>query len=114
MCVKSSSERIPVSKIMDGLTVTGGTGNAWRINHSGLAVTGSYDKSDKSSSRICENLSLIVIGSNLCSPISVFSTKIVGFVKINSYWVFPQCGHSFAFFAFSIICSGIRFWEIVV
>ena len=41
LCVKSSSERIPVSRIIEGLTVTGGTGNAWRINHSGLAVTGS-------------------------------------------------------------------------
>ena len=39
--VKSSSDLIPVSRIIDGLTVTGGTGNAWRINHSGLAVTGS-------------------------------------------------------------------------
>ena len=63
---------------------------------------------------ICENLSLIVIGNNLCSPISVFSTKIVGFVKTNSYCVFPQWGHSLAFFAFSIICSGIRFCETVV
>ncbi len=56
----------------------------------------------------------MVIGNNLCSPISVFSTKIVGFVNTNSYCVFPQWGHSFAFFAFSIICSGIRFWEITV
>jgi len=34
--------------------------------------------------------------------------NIVGFVKISSYCGFPQCGHSFAFFAFSSICSGIR------
>ena len=41
MC-QSSSDRIPVSKMIDGRTVTGGTGNACRINHSGLAViTGS-------------------------------------------------------------------------
>jgi len=76
--------------MIEGLTVTGGTGNACKTNHSGLAVIGSYDNNSKSSSRICENLSLIVIGSNLCSPISVFSTKIVGFVKISSYCVLPQ------------------------
>ena len=114
LCVKSSSDLIPVSRMIEGLTVTGATGIACKINHSGLAVTGSYDRRRKSSSVICENLSLIVIGSNLCSPISVFSTKIVGLVKINSYCVFPQCGHSFAFFAFSMICSGMRFCEIIV
>ena len=67
--------------MIDGLTVTGGTGNACRINHSGLAVIGSYDNNSKSSSNICENLSLIVIGSNLCSPISVFSMKDSWFCK---------------------------------
>ena len=85
LCVKSSSDLIPVSKIIDGLTVTGGTGITCKINHSGLAVAGSYLSKIKSSSKICENLSLIVTGSNLCSPISVFSINIVGFVKINSY-----------------------------
>ena len=54
------------------------------------------------------------MGRRRCSPISVFSTNIVGFVKISSYWDLPQCGHSFAFFAFSMICSGILFWEITV
>ena len=39
--------------------------------------------------------------------------KIVGFVKINSYCDFPQCGQSFCFLAFSWICSGIRFCEII-
>ena len=41
LCVKSSSDLIPVSRIIDGLTVTGGTGRACKINHSGLAVFGS-------------------------------------------------------------------------
>ena len=62
---------------------------------------------------ICENRSLIVIGSNLFSPSSVFSIKIVGFVKISSYCTFPQCGHSFCFFALSSICSGIRFRDTI-
>ena len=83
--VRSSSDLIPVSKIIDGLTVTGGTGSACKINHSGLAVSGSYPKSFRSSFVIWENLSRIVTGSNLFSPISVFSIKIVGFVKIRSY-----------------------------
>ncbi len=38
--VRSSSDLIPVSSMMDGLTVTGATGNTWRMNHSGLAVSG--------------------------------------------------------------------------
>ena len=63
---------------------------------------------------ICENRSLIVIGNNLLSPSSVFSIKIVGFVKISSYCNLPQCAHSFAFFALSNISSGIRFWDIMV
>ena len=40
--------------------------------------------------------------------------NIVGFVKISSYCGFPQCGHSFDFFAFSSICSGIRFCDTTV
>ena len=59
-----------------------------------------------------ENRSLIVTGNNLFSPSSVFSINIVGFVKISSYCGFPQCGHSFDFFAFSNICSGIRYCDI--
>ncbi|CAI8209052.1 MAG: Uncharacterised protein [Candidatus Nitrosopelagicus brevis] len=90
MCVRSSSERIPVSRIIEGLTVTGGTGNACKTNHSGRAVFGSYPNNERSSSGIIDNRSLIVIGSNLFSPISVFSTNVVGFVKINSYCDFPQ------------------------
>ena len=56
----------------------------------------------------------MVIGNNLLSPSSDFSIKIVGFVKMSSYCIFPQCGHSLAFFAFSSICSRIRFCEITV
>jgi len=52
LCVRSSSDLIPVSKIIDGLTVTGGTGNACKINHSGLAVLGSYPNNLISASRI--------------------------------------------------------------
>ena len=35
-------------------------------------------------------------------------------MKINSYCTFPQCGHSFDFFALSSISSGIRFCENMV
>jgi hypothetical protein len=52
LCVKSSSDLIPVSSIIDGLTVTGGTGNTCNTNHSGLAVAGSYPSNLKSSSII--------------------------------------------------------------
>ena len=36
--VRSSSDLMPVSSIMEGRTVTGGTGSACSTNHSGLAV----------------------------------------------------------------------------
>ena len=41
LCVRSSSDRMPVSSMMDGRTATGGTGRACRTNHSGRAVAGS-------------------------------------------------------------------------
>ena len=50
---------------------------------------------------MCASRVLIVIGSKRFSPNSVFSIKMDGFVKINSYCSFPQDGHSLAFFAFS-------------
>ncbi len=103
--MRSSSDRIPVSKIIDGRTVTGGTGRTCKINHSGLAVLGSYPRRIKSSLETFTNLSLIVIGNSLFSPTSVFSTKIVGFVKIKSYCSFWQWGQTFTFFAFSMISS---------
>ena len=114
LCVRSSSERMPVSSIMEGRTVTGGTGRTCSMNHSGLAVAGSYPSSTRSSLVICANRPRSVIGSSLCSPSSVFSEKDVGLVNMRSYWILPQCGHSFAFRALSIISSGIFFWEITV
>ena len=36
--VRSSSERIPDSSVIEGLTVSGGTGRTCRTNHSGLAA----------------------------------------------------------------------------
>ena len=56
----------------------------------------------------------MVIGSNLFSPASVFSTNMVGFVNISSYWDLPQWGQSFCLRAFSIIFSGMRFWDTIV
>ncbi len=47
----------------------------------------------------------MVIGRSLFSPISVFSTKMVGFVKTRSYCSFWQWGQIFTFLAFSIISS---------
>ncbi len=38
--VKSSSDLSPVSKVIEGLTVTGGTGNTVNTIHSGRATSG--------------------------------------------------------------------------
>ena len=56
LCVRSSSDLIPVSSIIDGLTVTGGTGSTCKTNHSGLAVSGSYPNNLKSSSVMNEQI----------------------------------------------------------
>ena len=63
--VKSSSERSPVSKVMEGLTVTGGTGKTVKTNHSGLATSGLIPKTKISSAVILSNLSLISEAVNL-------------------------------------------------
>src|SRR5581483_1620820 len=96
---------MPVSRIIEGLTVTGGTGSTWSTNHSGLAVLGSYPRSVRSSSGMWLSLSRIVIGRSLFSPASVLSTNIVGFVNIRSYCSLPQCGQSLTFLARSMISS---------
>src|ERR687898_943404 len=49
--------------------------------------------------------SVMVMGNSLFSPASVFSTNIVGLVKIRSYCSFSQCGQTLTFLAFSIISS---------
>ena len=40
LCVRSSSDLMPDSSVIDGLTVSGGTGRTCSTNHSGRATWG--------------------------------------------------------------------------
>jgi hypothetical protein len=65
LCVRSSSLRCPLSNVIEGLAVTGGTGNTVRIIHSGLALFGFIPKRAISSSGIFSSRSLTSLGINL-------------------------------------------------
>ena len=65
MWVKSSSDLSPVSKVIEGLTVTGGTGKTVNTNHSGLATSGLTPKTKASSSEILSSLSRTSLAVNL-------------------------------------------------
>ena len=60
--VRSSSDRSPDSRVMEGLTVTGGTGRTVRTVHSGRATAGSISMRSTSSSGIISSLSRMSIG----------------------------------------------------
>src|SRR6266571_56265 len=60
--VRSSSDLMPDSRVMEGLTETGGTGITWRTAHSGLAALGSIPRRIRSSSGILSSLSRTVLG----------------------------------------------------
>ena len=63
--VRSSSDLSPVSKVIEGLTVTGGTGSTVKTNHSGLATSALTPKTYASSSVIFSSLSRTSEGVNL-------------------------------------------------
>ena len=54
-----------MSKVIDGLTVTGGTGSTVKTNHSGLATSGLTPKTKESSSLIFSKRSRTSEGVNL-------------------------------------------------
>src|SRR3990167_2037591 len=81
LCVKSSSDLSPLSKVILGLIVTGGIGNKDKTIHSGLDFLGFKPKIVTSSSFIFSNLILISIGKTLLS----FSMTVVGFSKLILY-----------------------------
>ncbi len=64
--VRSSSLLWPLSRVIDGLIVTGGTGRTVRSIHSGLAVSGFIPITLMSSSGIFSNRSLMSEGVSLC------------------------------------------------
>ncbi len=94
--VKSSSERIPDSNVIEGRTYTGGTGNTWRTIHSGRATFGLKPKISRSSSETRSSLSRIMLGVSGSEPNSVCSMNLVGFSKVILNCGAAQYGHCLA------------------
>ena len=104
--VRSSSDLIPDSSVMLGLTETGGTGITCSTAHSGRAAFGSRPSRMRSSSVILSSLSLTVLGVRRTAPPSAtISWKVVGFPCSIGYCFWLQWGHCWAFFASRIISS---------
>ena len=64
--VKSSSDLSPVSRVMEGLTVTGGIGSRVNVSHSGLIFLSPIIS--KSSALIFSNLSLTFKALRMSAP----------------------------------------------
>jgi len=94
--VRSSSDRSPDSSVMDGLTVTGGTGRAVRTIHSGRQAAGSIPSGIRSASGMRSSRSLTSLGVSLCPS----SRKVVGLSSVIFFCSSPQCGQT-SFIAFS-------------
>ncbi len=63
--VRSSSDLSPDSRVMEGRTVTGGTGRAVKTIHSGLATSGFIPRGLRSSSGILSSRSRTSLGVSL-------------------------------------------------
>ena len=66
--VRSSSDLIAVSRVMEGLTARGGTGSMVSTIHSGLALFGSRPSSSRSSSLVSSSQLLTLMGFRSLSP----------------------------------------------
>ena len=94
LCVRSSSDLSPLSRVIDGLTVIGGTGRTFIIVHSGLLTSFSIPRKIRCSSGIFSSHSRISRAFSLCSPLSAFfSLKVVGLSRIILPCSAPQCMH---------------------
>src|SRR3989344_7477274 len=106
LCVKSSSLLSPVSRVMEGRTVTDGTSKSAMTAHSGLQLFGLIPIFRNSSSFIATKRSLASIGLSLFLPI----IKVLGFSSLTLSNVSEQCGHFFASLAFlARMLGGISF-----
>ena len=99
LCVKSSSERSPLSRVIDGRTVIGGTGRTLRTIHSGrffLSIPMKIKSSEGmalSHSRTSRGLSLRSISAFPAPCDSNFSLKVVGLSSIILPCIAWQCIH---------------------
>jgi len=75
LCVRSSSERWPLSSVIEGRVVTGGTGSTVMIIHSGRECSESMPRTSRSSSGMSSNQSRMSEGISLFMSSSVRSTS---------------------------------------
>ncbi|KAF5058105.1 hypothetical protein DSECCO2_349900 [anaerobic digester metagenome] len=99
--VRSSSERWPFSRMIEGRIVTGGTGSTVRIVHSGRATSGLIPRRRRSESGIRSSRARMSAGVSLCSfflpSSSRTSEKVVGFSKFTFSCCSPQWGQDRSF-----------------
>src|SRR3989338_8802664 len=103
LCVKSSSLLSPLSRVIEGLTVTEGKRNKEITAHSGLTVFGLIPVFLISSSVILTSLSLTSIGLNLFFPI----INVLGFSNFTLSSVSLQCAHFLASLDFLALSLGV-------
>ena len=86
--VRSSSDLSPDSNVMEGRTVTGGTGRAVRIIHSGRQDFGDMPSGSRSWSGMRSRRSRTSLGVSLWPS----SRKVVGLSRVILSWSAPQWG----------------------
>ncbi|VVC01851.1 Uncharacterised protein [uncultured archaeon] len=100
--VRSSSDRSPVSSVIDGRTDTGGTRSAVITIHSGLAYCGSKPSTRRSLSGTPASQSRTSVGSIIALSLK----NVVGLMSLTSGIFALQCGQlDCFFFAFAFISS---------
>ncbi|OPX57960.1 MAG: hypothetical protein A4E30_01612 [Methanomassiliicoccales archaeon PtaB.Bin215] len=106
--VRSSSDRSPDSSVMDGRTVTGGTGNAVSTIHSGRQALGSMPSGTRSASGMRSRRSLTSFGVSLWPS----SRKVVGLSRVIFSCSTPQWGQTslvaFSAAAFAVSLANSR------
>src|SRR3989344_2329384 len=105
LCVKSSSDLSPDSRVIEGRTVTGGTKRRVKTDHSGLHVIGLIPDFATSSSEIATNKSLISLGKSLFFP----AWNVVGLSSLTFSFAVLQWGHFFMSLAFFSLFVGDNF-----
>ena len=95
MCVRSSSDLSPDSRVIEGLIGTGGTARTVKIMCSGLVIFGLNPKQSKSESGTFSRRERTSLGVSLRPS----SRKVVGLSKVTLIFASPQCGHVFDFTA---------------
>ena len=86
MCVRSSSERSPDSRVIEGLIGTGGTERTVNTIYSGLVISGLNPKHSKSEFGTFSSLDLTSLGVSFLPS----SLNVVGLSKVTLIFGSPQ------------------------